>query len=118
MITIKKSALTFLVMILVAGETMAGEEAEYSVVLEDDKFELRQYEPHIVAETLVDGDFEDAGSSAFKALFGYISGDNKSQQDISMTAPVSQKVASEKIAMTSPVGQQKTANKWAVSFMM
>lgn len=118
MITIKKYVLTLFVMMLVAGETMAGEEAEYSVVLEDDKFELRQYEPHIVAETLVDGDFEDAGSSAFKALFGYISGDNKSQQDISMTAPVSQEVASEKIAMTSPVGQQKNANKWAVSFMM
>jgi len=97
---------------------MATEEAKYTVVLKVKNFELREYEPHILAETIVDGDFESAGKKAFSRLFQYISGDNKSRQKIEMTAPVAQKTDSEKIDMTSPVGQQKTDGRWAVSFMM
>jgi effector-binding domain-containing protein len=98
--------------------TMAIEEAKYTVVLKEKSFEIREYEPHIVAQTLVDGDFDNAGNKAFKRLFKYISGNNKSQQEIAMTAPVTQSTDSEKIAMTSPVGQQQIGDNWAVSFMM
>lgn len=97
---------------------MAVEEAEYTVVLKDDRFELREYEPHFVAETIVDGNFEDAGNKAFSRLFKYISGDNTSRQKIDMTSPVGQATASQKIEMTSPVGQQQIDGKWVVSFTM
>lgn len=97
---------------------MAVEEAKYSVVLKEDSFELRNYEPHVVAETRVDGDFDQAGSKAFSRLFDYISGNNTSSQKIAMTAPVAQEADGEKIAMTSPVGQQQIDGAWAVSFMM
>lgn len=97
---------------------MAIEEAEYTVVLKEERFEVREYEPHIVAETIVDGDFEDAGDEAFGRLFKYISGNNKSRQKIEMTAPVRQAAASQKIDMTSPVGQMRVDGRWAVSFMM
>lgn len=97
---------------------MAIEEAEYTVVLKEDRFEVREYQPHIVAETSVDGDFEDAGDEAFDRLFEYISGNNKSRQKIEMTAPVGQAAASQKIDMTSPVGQMEVDGRWAVSFMM
>ena len=97
---------------------MATEEAKYSVVKKDEAFELRDYASHIVAETLVAGDINDASSKAFGKLFGYISGKNQSRSKVAMTAPVSQAPASEKIAMTAPVGQQSVGNKWAVSFMM
>ena len=97
---------------------MATEEAKYSVVTKDEAFELRDYASHIVAETLVAGDINDASSKAFGKLFGYISGKNKSRSKVAMTAPVSQAPAAEKIAMTAPVGQQGVGNKWAVSFMM
>jgi hypothetical protein len=97
---------------------MAVEEAEYTVVLKEDSFEVRQYEPHILAETFVDGKFEDAGSAAFNRLFKYISGNNTASQKVSMTAPVVQEADSERISMTSPVGQQRVADRWAVSFMM
>lgn len=97
---------------------MAIEEAEYTVVLKEEPFEVREYEPHIVAETIVDGDFEDAGDEAFGRLFKYISGNNKSRQKIEMTAPVGQATASQKIDMTSPVGQMQVDGRWAVSFMI
>jgi len=81
-------------------------------------FELRDYPPYVVAETLVDGTLEDAGNKAFSQLFGYISGKNRSRDSIAMTAPVSQEPASEKIAMTAPVGQQRAEGGWVVSFAM
>lgn len=97
---------------------MAIEEAPYKVVKEAGIFELRDYAPHIVAETFVDGDLEDAGNKAFSRLFRYITGENRSRGKISMTAPVSQEIAGEKIPMTAPVGQQHAQGKWAISFMM
>lgn len=97
---------------------MAVEEAKYSVLREDDGFELREYEPHILAETTVDVAFEDAGNEAFGRLFEYISGNNKQQQEVAMTTPVGQEPSSQEIEMTSPVGQQKQDGKWVVSFMM
>jgi len=104
--------------LLGAGNAMAVEEAEYTVVLKEERFEVRQYKPHIVAETIVDGDFEDAGDEAFGRLFKYISGNNKSRQKVEMTAPVGQAAESQKINMTSPVGQKQVEGRWVVSFMM
>jgi len=101
-----------------AVDAMAIEEAEYEVIKQDDKFEIREYAPHILAETVVDGNLEDAGNEAFKRLFRYISGENKSRDKVAMTAPVSQQPTSEKISMTAPVSQQRVEESWAVSFMM
>jgi hypothetical protein len=110
--------LAVFIMMLGAGNAMATEEAEYLLVLKEQNFELRSYEPHILAETRVDGDFDEAGSRAFGRLFKYISGDNKAREDVQMTSPVSQEAAGEEISMTSPVGQQRERNQWLVSFMM
>lgn len=98
-------------------QAMAIEEAKYSVLRKEQALELRQYEAHVVAETVVDSDFSDAGNKAFRRLFNYISGENEARQKVAMTAPVSQ-AKNEKIAMTTPVGQQKLGNNWSVSFMM
>jgi hypothetical protein len=100
------------------GEIMAYEEAKYTVIMRDGSFELRQYEPHIVAETIVEGDFDGAGNEGFRRLFKYISGENQKKQAISMTAPVSQDANSEKIAMTAPVNQERTGAQWRIAFLM
>ena len=97
---------------------MAAEEALYSVSVQQDKFEIRDYEPSIVAEVVVNDSFEDASGAAFRKLFNYISGDNTGRSKIAMTSPVTQKQESEKIAMTSPVGQRKSDQGWVISFMM
>jgi hypothetical protein len=94
------------------------EKVQYSVLEKDRAIEVREYEPYLVAETLVDSDFKDAGNVAFRRLFNYISGANQTKESIAMTAPVEQQAASEKIAMTAPVTQQAAGDKFAVSFVM
>jgi len=51
--------ITFLLLVVISlagpfNTLMAAEEAEYSVLEPDGDFELRQYQPQIVAETLVE----------------------------------------------------------------
>lgn len=97
------------------GPAVATEEPEYQVIEKDGAFELRQYPALLAAETLVTGaDFEDAGDIAFGRLFRYITGNNRAQAEIAMTAPVVQTADrppadGEKIAMTAPVIQQAGA---------
>lgn len=115
---LNRSVLASLIIILLGcTHSMAIEEAPYTLVKSDDSFEIRDYGSYLLAETLVEGDFEDAGSKAFQRLFRYISGDNTAKSKIAMTAPVAQKT-SEKIDMTAPVGQEKSGDQWVVSFVM
>jgi hypothetical protein len=108
----------FLLLIPVYETAMATEEAYYTVIEKNENFELRHYASQIVAETIVEGDFEKVGNEGFTRLFGYISGNNTKKQSISMTAPVSQEAGSEKIPMTAPVNQEKAGDKWHISFLM
>lgn len=114
-----KSIITLSLLIFYLGGCASSvEETQYRLISKTDNFELRDYPTYLVAETEVDGNLEDAGNKAFKKLFDYISGKNRSQEKIAMTAPVSQKASSEKIAMTTPVKQQQTKGGWIVSFTM
>ena len=105
-------------MLLIHVPAEAIEEAKYAVVLKDGDIELRDYEPSIVAEMLVEGDFKGASNKAFRTLFRFIDGENQTQDKIAMTAPVSQEPSSQKIAMTAPVSQEAAENGWLVGFMM
>lgn len=100
------------------GNIMAIEKAKYQVLESTENFELRQYAPRIVAETIVEGKFEEVGNEGFRLLYEYISGNNVKKQSISMTAPVTQAVGSEKIAMTAPVNQELAGEKWRITFLM
>lgn len=104
--------------VVAGGCGVTVEQARYDVVSRNGSFEVRDYASHVVAETVVDASLEDAGNQAFRRLYGYITGKNRSRGKIAMTAPVSQQAASEKIAMTAPVGQQRVEGGWAVSFTM
>jgi hypothetical protein len=110
--------LLFVCAFFVGSDAMAIEEASYTVLETGKDFELRYYEPYIVAETLVEGDFTEVGNEGFRRLFAYISGNNRSRQSLAMTAPVSQAADSEKIAMTAPVNQQSADGKWRIAFTM
>ncbi len=110
--------LFFLPLLLCSCGTVGVEKVRYTVLEKEGSLEVRRYEPYLVAETLVDSDFKEAGNVAFRRLFDYISGKNKTQESIAMTAPVNQQPKSEKIAMTAPVTQQAAEGKYAVSFVM
>ena len=98
--------------------TVGIEKVQYTVLEKDGHFEIRQYKPYLVAQTQVDSDFKEAGNVAFRRLFNYISGSNRSAEKIAMTAPVNQQTASEKIAMTAPVIQQPAGDSYVISFVM
>lgn len=93
----KTLALILSTVLLLAGDlAMAIEEPEYEVLRKSDTYEIRRYEPYIVAEVDVGSDGESGGNSAFRILAGYIFGDNQSDERMSMTAPVaSQKAAND-----------------------
>jgi len=75
----------------------------YAVLANEGDIEIRKYEPHLLASVRVAGDFEDAGSKAFRPLFKFITGENTSDS---------------KIAMTAPVIQTSDDSEWLISFVM
>lgn len=97
---------------------MAVSEPQFKVISKSESYEIREYPPVLVAETLIQTEFEDAGNKAFKILADYIYGNNISKTKIDMTAPVSQQKPSEKIEMTAPVSQIQDAQGQLVQFMM
>jgi SOUL heme-binding protein len=118
-VSVKTSAILLAIGILTAvGDAMATEKLTYRTIEQDGRFELRLIAPHVVAETLVDGDFEGVGNEGFRRLVAYIGGANRTQARISMTAPVVQESASEEIAMTAPVGQEKVGDRYRITFLM
>jgi hypothetical protein len=104
--------------ILLGRDAQAIEETKFKVIESEGKFELRQYASHIVAETFVEGDFNEVGNEAFRRLAGYINGHNRRKQTIPMTAPVSQEADFVKIPMTAPVNQEGAGGKWRFTFLM
>jgi hypothetical protein len=102
-----------------SGRAMAIEQPRYSVLVQDGAYEVRRYDPYIVAEVSVGGDQGQAVQQGFRKLAGYIFGGNAGRAKIAMTAPVAQQPVGEKIAMTSPVTQRpEGAGRWVVRFMM
>lgn len=124
----KKAYLLLSGLLLTSGVAMATEEPDYTVLVQDDDFELRHYGEQLVAQTWVTGDQSAASREGFKTLADYIFGNNTApsgeSSEISMTAPVTMQSqannddTSEEIAMTAPVSMQETDGKWRVQFTM
>jgi hypothetical protein len=96
------------------------EEPSYQVLSKEGDYEVRLYEPYIIAQTTVSGGYDDAMSDGFREIAGYIFGGNSANNKISMTAPVLDNAqdTSKKIAMTAPVLEVGTSNKRTVAFVM
>jgi hypothetical protein len=95
------------------------EQASYSVVKKADGYEIRNYPAHIVAQTTVQGTYQDSLNQGFRLVAGYIFGGNTKKESIAMTAPVTaQAGASQTIAMTAPVTANVDGNSHTISFGM
>lgn len=108
---------------------MAIEEPAFKTIVKADNFEVRQYVPVLIAETVVEGDMDEASNKGFRKIADYIFGNNRAAQTgtsakIAMTAPVTVEPQSEKIAMTAPVtlsastSDLSNAKQWRVHFVM
>jgi len=119
----KKNKLVLLASLLLTSScsffgVQTEEGPSYKVLVKEGGFEIREYAPYIVAETMVKGNFNDSSSDAFRVLAGYIFGKNKGNKKVSMASPVQMKQSSTKIAMTSPVEMSQTANSYTMRFSM
>ena len=85
------------------------EQPSYKVILEQDKFSIRDYSEVIVVETKVVASRRDATSEAFRKLFRYISGNNEANMEISMTSPVAQTLTNQ---------EDEIGESWAVRFFL
>jgi hypothetical protein len=118
--------LALLVGFLGMESAMAIEEPKYEVRTSQAPFELRHYAPTLIAQTIVDGDMDEASNKGFRLIADFIFGNNlaaNSEQaaKIAMTAPVTVEPQSSKIAMTAPVTiepQLGSAQQWRVHFVM
>jgi hypothetical protein len=122
-INMKNLAQGFIVSFICAGCSLFGigseEQPNYKVLINEKNKQIREYAPHLIAKTTVQGSFKDTQSEGFKILAGYIFGKNETQQKIEMTSPVIQAPESEKIAMTAPVIlSQNEDPSWTMTFSM
>ena len=116
-VTIITSAVILTGLILLGPIMSRVEQPKYQVLSSEDQIEIRKYNPMIVAEVTVQGSRKEAISQGFRHLADYIFGNNIKNNNISMTAPVTQK-QSQKITMTAPVSQHAEGSGWAVHFVM
>jgi hypothetical protein len=81
---------------------------EFQVIRRYTHFEIREYQPCVIAEVKVAAEYSTATTSAFGSLFKFISGGNRASQKIAMTAPV---IAAQRSSTIDD-------DEWFVSFVM
>ncbi|MEY3427396.1 MAG: hypothetical protein RIS60_748 [Pseudomonadota bacterium] len=71
----------FLLIAFTMGQpAMAIEEPAFKIVLKAEAFEVRQYAPFLIAETVVEGDMDEASNKGFRKIADYIFGNNRAVQ--------------------------------------
>jgi DNA gyrase inhibitor GyrI len=89
----KKIILILISILALNSQTMAYEEANYEIVKENKKYEIRKYPDRLVIET------NSIKGNGFRKLFNYISGNNEKNQEIKMTVPVTQEIKNGNMTM-------------------
>jgi hypothetical protein len=106
----------FLSAISLSGQ--GAEEPAYEVVRQLDGVEVRHYARQVVAEVLVPGPADEAGSRAFPLLAGYIFGQNKSERSFSMSAPFTQSAAPPTTAQAAPGAHAAVPGGFLVRYVL
>lgn len=89
-----------------AQSRSGNEQPAFALVKSDGRFELRDYEPVVVAQVTSTGDRRGASGRSFRRLAAYIFGQDRPQ-------------GGERIAMTAPVIQEETqTDTWRMRFVM
>lgn len=114
-----------LAVVFVQGSlAMATEEPAFEILLETPEYEIRRYQPTLVAEVDVDGSLRSSGSAAFRALADFIFGNNTANEKMKMTAPVESTAVEPtegvRMKMTAPVTSIESADgeRYTYAFVM
>lgn len=91
------------------------EQPKYTIVIQDDIIEIRDYPALVVAEVTRRGDRNSAVRAGFGPLAGYIFAKSRDGEAISMTAPVTQTSAE---AIEADTIDNVTVQVWFVRFIM
>ena len=89
----KKILLILISILTLNSQTMAYEEANYQIIKENKNYEIRKYSDRLVIET------NSIQGNGFRKLFNYISGNNKENEEIKMTVPVTQEIKNGNMTM-------------------
>ena len=106
--------------------TSGVERPKYSVLDKKSGYEIREYEPYIVAKTELSGSFSRSLNRGFGIIANYIFGNNvRARSTVTQEASSTDglEIRSEKIPMTAPVLSEKgrdreMQDKYAISFVM
>ena len=95
------------------------DEPEFKLLMDEGEFQLRRYQPMIVAEVTHTGARRKSLEAGFRRLAAYIFAEDRPGEKIAMTSPVMQD-QSQKIAMTAPVMQDggEDTGTWRTRFVM
>ena len=93
------------------------EEPDYRVLATDGDFQIREYPPLTVAETLVHGPRAEALGMGFKALADYIFAKSRDGEKLAMTVPVMQD-GGDPMASDPPLFDDALEGGWRTRFVM
>lgn len=65
-----------------------SQEPVYKVLQKNNEYEIRKYDPYIIAQVSFQGSYQMVTNKGFKVLANYIFGDNEKNVKMPMTAPV------------------------------
>lgn len=114
----KYTLLTVFVSLLVSGCSSLGgqrygEEALFATLYSDGDYEIRLYEPLIIAQTPAEGSYRQATRAGYQRLTDYVSGENLARQLITGSSP--QTEASAKVELTTPYYEEFINGVWLTS---
>jgi SOUL heme-binding protein len=117
-----------LTVISAQAQLFSLEQPKFQSIEKDAEFELRLYNPMIVAEVVVQGDLNAAGKEGSRLVKQYIFREgphaalgkkNLASEKVSMTLPVTMEKKPEKISMTLPVTMEaQSKSTYRLHFVM
>lgn len=94
-----------------------GEEALYATLEIENNFEVRMYEPLIIAQAATEGPYLMATRASYNKLTAYVSGNNQARQTISVNPPitVADGAKAPRIELTLPYYEENVNGVWLTS---
>jgi len=95
-----------------------SEEPSYRVLSVDGNIQIRLYQPMLIAETVIEADYSQAGKIGFNRLARYIFGGNVQNKEMSMMTPVFRESIGQIGNMNETTQHAPNNSKWVMSFVM